>query len=114
MEPRTRILPTKVIRVLSFAPDLENPEVDETIEDPVERGEGDPLAVPQMNTMRSDLIQLIAMLEGEPELEDDMPVAVNQDIADDLGLEEWLEEDEWEDADEDGEENDENAELHWP
>jgi hypothetical protein len=53
--------------------------------------------------MRSDLIQLIAMLEGEPEFEND------------LGLDEWLEEDEWEDEDEDR--SDEEARLDygtWP
>lgn len=53
--------------------------------------------------MRSDLVQLIAMLEGEPDLAD-LPVTVDQEVADDLGLEEWLEEDEWED--EDGDEDD--------
>ena len=104
-EARTRILPTKVIRVLSFAPDLENPAVDETIENRAERGEGVAAEVPQVNNMRSDLIQLIAMLEGEPDLAD-LPVTVDQEVADDLGLEEWLEEDEWEDESDNEIEND--------
>jgi hypothetical protein len=107
-EARVRILPTKVIRVLSFAPDLDNPEVDETIErskTETERTEAaDPAAeIPPVANMRSDLIQLIAMLEGEPEFEND------------LGLDEWLEEDEWEDEDEDR--SDEEASLDdgtWP
>jgi hypothetical protein len=107
-EARVRILPTKVIRVLSFAPDLDNPEVDETIErseTETERTEAaDPAAeIPPVANMRSDLIQLIAMLEGEPEFEND------------LGLDEWLEEDEWED--EDGDEEDEETSLDdgtWP
>ena len=50
-----------MIRVLSFAPDLENPAVDETIENRAERGEGVAAEVPQVNNMRSDLIQLIAI-----------------------------------------------------
>ena len=88
--------------MLSFAPDLENPEVDETIERSV-AGTPSEAEVPPVTNMRSDLIQLIAMLEGEPELAD-YPVTVGQEVADDLGLEEWLEEDEWEDE-EDGEIN---------
>ena len=31
LQERTHILPTKIIRVLSFAPDLSNPEIDEEI-----------------------------------------------------------------------------------
>lgn len=42
--------------------------------------------------MRSDLIQLIAMLEGEPALEEDIPVPMDEETAEDLGLEEWLDE----------------------
>lgn len=94
-------MPTKVIRVLSFAPDLENPDADDTLA--AERGEDeadDPADVPEVNVMRSQLIQLIAMLEGEPELEDDLPVEVEQGVAEDLGLQEWLSEDEWESAEE--------------
>lgn len=94
-----------MIRVLSFAPDLENPAVDETIENRAERGEGVAAEVPPVNNMRSDLIQLIAMLEGEPDLAD-LPVTVDQEVADDLGLEEWLEEDEWEDESDNEIEND--------
>jgi hypothetical protein len=55
--------------------------------------------------MRSDLVQLIAMLEGEPDLAD-LPVTMDQEVADDLGLEEWLEEDEWEDESDTEIEND--------
>ena len=64
--------------------------------------------------MRSDLTQLISILEGDPDLAD-LPVTMEQDVADDLGLEEWLEEDEWEDEDED-EENTETSldEVDWP
>jgi hypothetical protein len=116
-QERHRILPTKVIRVLSFAPDLENPNGDETVENAAVRSEGAPLAVPEVGTMRSDLIQLIAMLEGEPELENDIPVAVDQEVADDLGLEEWLEEDEWEYEDENNDEEDTASaleEVDWP
>lgn len=100
-EPRTRILPTKVIRILSFAPDLENTKSDDEIPDPRERGVDEPLAVPEVSTMRSDLIQLLAMLEGEPELEDDIEVPMGQELADEMGLEEWLDieggEGDWED-----------------
>lgn len=94
-------MPTKVIRILSFAPDLENPDADDTLA--AERGQDetdDPADVPEVNVMRSQLIQLIAMLEGEPELEDDLPVEVEQGVAEDLGLQEWLSEDEWESAEE--------------
>jgi hypothetical protein len=61
--------------------------------------------VPPVNTMRSDLVQLVAMLEGEPELAD-LPVTMDQVVAGDLGLEEWLEEDEWEDESDNEIEND--------
>lgn len=103
-QPRTRILPTKVIRILSFAPDLENPKADDEIQDPAERGEDERVVLPEVNTMRSDLIQLIAMLEGEPELEDDVQVEMGEDVGEELGLEEWLgeegEDGEWEDEEE--------------
>lgn len=49
--------------------------------------------------MRSDLNQLIAMLEGQPE-DDDFLMEEGDpgfDPADDLGLQQWLEDDEWED-----------------
>jgi len=106
LQRRNRILPTKIIRVLSFAPDLNNSNGDERVESPVVRSDEAPAFVPEVSTMRSDLIQLIAMLEGE---------AVDEEIEDDLGLEEWLEEDEWEHADED-EEDTESAleEVDWP
>ncbi|KAM0720225.1 hypothetical protein Q7P37_004361 [Cladosporium fusiforme] len=111
-EPRTRILPTKVIRILSFAPDLEDPKADDEIPDPRERSDDEPLAVPEVNTMRSDLIQLLAMLEGEPELDEDIEVPMGQELADEMGLEEWLDEDgEWEDEDTDHGENQNLDEL---
>lgn len=59
--------------------------------------------------MRSDLIQLLAMLEGEPELDEDIEVPMGQELADEMGLDEWL------DVDEDGEwedEQDEQDEQH--
>lgn len=67
--------------------------------DDLARSEEDPLVLPEVNTMRSDLTQLIAMLEGQPEDDDFMPVeaALAPDLADDLGLQQWLEDDEWED-----------------
>jgi hypothetical protein len=49
--------------------------------------------------MRSDLNQLIAMLEGQPE-DDDFLMEEGDpgfDPADDLGLQQWLEDDEWAD-----------------
>jgi hypothetical protein len=49
--------------------------------------------------MRSHLNQLIAMLEGQPE-DDGFMMAEGDpgfDPADDLGLQQWLEDDEWED-----------------
>lgn len=51
--------------------------------------------------MRSDLNQLIAMLEGQPDDDDFVPIegALGSDLADDLGLQQWLEDDEWEDED---------------
>lgn len=49
--------------------------------------------MPEVNAMRSDLIQLIAMLEGEPALEEDMPIPMDEETAEDLGLEEWLDTD---------------------
>jgi hypothetical protein len=84
---------------LSFAPDLNNLEADENIVDELLRDDGNPLVVPEVNTMRSDLNQLIAMLEGQPEDDDFMPIEAGPDLADDLGLQQWLEEDEWEDED---------------
>jgi hypothetical protein len=57
------------------------------------------LDIPEVNSMRSDLNQLIAMLEGQPE-DDDFMMAEGDpgfDPADDLGLQQWLEDDEWED-----------------
>lgn len=55
--------------------------------------------------MRSDLNQLIAMLEGQPDIDhDDFMLAEGApglDPADDLGLQDWLQDDEWEDEDED-------------
>jgi hypothetical protein len=86
---------------LSFAPDLNNLEADETIADESSRSGEDALDIPEVNSMRSDLNQLIAMLEGQPEDDDFMPVegALGSDLADDLGLQQWLEEDEWEDED---------------
>ncbi|KAL1589546.1 hypothetical protein WHR41_01867 [Cladosporium halotolerans] len=107
-QPRTRILPTKVIRILSFAPDLENPKADDEIQDPAERGEDERVVLPEVNTMRSDLIQLIAMLEGEPELEDDVQVEMGEDVGEELGLEEWLGE-EWEDGEWEDEEEGEQG-----
>ena len=57
--------------------------------------------------MRSDLNQLIAMLEGQPDIDhDDFMLAEGApgfDPADDLGLQDWLQDDEWEDEDEDEE-----------
>ena len=105
LRQRDRIMATKVIRVLSFAPDLNDPHGDERVGSPVERSDEAPAVVPEVSTMRSDLIQLIAMLEGEPDLAD-LPVTVDQEVADDLGLEEWLEEDEWEDESDNEIEND--------
>jgi hypothetical protein len=101
VQERTHVLPTKIIRVLSFAPDLNNLEADETIADESSRSGEDALDIPEVNSMRSDLNQLIAMLEGQPEDDDFMPVegALGSDLADDLGLQQWLEEDEWEDED---------------
>jgi hypothetical protein len=57
------------------------------------------LDIPEVNSMRSDLNQLIAMLEGQPEDDDFMPMegALGSNLADDLGLQQWLEDDEWED-----------------
>ena len=55
--------------------------------------------IPEVNSMRSDLNQLIAMLEGQPE-DDDFLMEEGDpgfDPADDLGLQQWLEDDEWED-----------------
>jgi hypothetical protein len=100
--------------VLSFAPDFEDPFVDEMSGDRVECEVGSPAEVPEVHNMRSDLTQLISILEGDPDLAD-LPVTMEQDVADDLGLEEWLEEDEWEDEDED-EENTETSldEVDWP
>jgi hypothetical protein len=91
---------------LSFAPDLDNLEADENIVDELSRNDGNPLVVPEVNSMRSDLNQLIAMLEGQPEDEDFMPLEAGPDLADDLGLQQWLEEDEWEDEDADAVESD--------
>ena len=57
--------------------------------------------IPEVNSMRSDLNQLIAMLEGQPE-DDDFLMEEGDpgfDPADDLGLQQWLENDEWEDVD---------------
>lgn len=67
--------------------------------DDLARSEEDPLVLPEVNAMRSDLTQLIAMLEGQPEDDDFMPVeaALAPDLTDDLGLQQWLEDDEWED-----------------
>ena len=61
------------------------------------------MEIPEVNSMRSDLTQLIAMLEGQPEDDDFMPDegALGSDLADDLGLQQWLENDEWEDTGED-------------
>lgn len=58
--------------------------------------------IPEVNSMRSDLNQLIAMLEGQPDDDDDfMPLegGLGSDLTDDLGLQQWLENDEWEDVD---------------
>lgn len=87
---------------MSFAPDLENPEIDEDISKAPLKSDEDPLVIPDVNNMRSDLIQLIAMLEGQPDDIENVPIDTNvhPDLADDLGLEQWLEEDEWEDAEE--------------
>ena len=101
VQERTHVLPTKIIRILSFAPDLNHLDADETIaENPTRSGE-DALDIPEVNNMRSDLNQLIAMLEGQPEDDDFMPMdgALGSNLADDLGLQQWLEEDEWEDED---------------
>jgi hypothetical protein len=60
------------------------------------------LDIPEVNSMRSDLNQLIAMLEGQPDDDDDfMPLegGLGSDLTDDLGLQQWLENDEWEDVD---------------
>ena len=59
------------------------------------------MEIPEVNSMRSDLTQLIAMLEGQPEDDDFMPEegTLGSDLADDLGLQQWLENDEWEDVD---------------
>ena len=60
------------------------------------------MEIPQVNSMRSDLHQLIAMLEGQPDDDDDfMPLegGLGSDLTDDLGLQQWLENDEWEDVD---------------
>ena len=61
------------------------------------------MEIPAVNSMRSDLTQLIAMLEGQPEDDDFMPDegALGSELADDLGLQQWLENDEWEDTGED-------------
>lgn len=101
IQERTHVLPTKIIRVLSFAPDLEDPDADEAIPDNLTGSGEDSLDIPEVNSMRSDLHHLIAMLEGQPEDDDFMPVegALGSDLADDLGLQQWLEEDEWEDED---------------
>lgn len=106
LQERTHILPTKIIRVLSFAPDLSNPEIDEEISKAAPKSDEDPLVIPDVNNMRSDLIQLIAMLEGQPDDIENVEVDTNvhPDLADDLGLEQWLEEDEWEDDDGSGDE----------
>jgi hypothetical protein len=93
IQERTHVLPTKIIRILTFAPDLDNPGSYEELS----RNEEEPLVVPEVNSMRSDLIQLIAMLEGQPD-DDDFTPALAPDLADDLGLQQWLEEDEWEDT----------------
>ena len=102
IQERTHVLPTKIIRILSFAPNLDNPEDDEMIpDDPSNSGE-DALDIPEVNSMRSDLNQLIAMLEGQPDDDDDfMPLegGLGSDLTDDLGLQQWLENDEWEDVD---------------
>ena len=102
VQERTHVLPTKIIRILSFAPNVESPEDDEKIpDDPSKSGE-DALDIPEVNSMRSDLNQLIAMLEGQPDDDDDfMPLegGLGSDLTDDLGLQQWLENDEWEDVD---------------
>ena len=70
-------------------------------DDPSNSGE-DALDIPEVNSMRSDLNQLIAMLEGQPDDDDDfMPLegGLGSDLTDDLGLQQWLENDEWEDVD---------------
>ena len=72
-------------------------------DDPSNSGE-DALDIPEVNSMRSDLNQLIAMLEGQPDDDDDfMPLegGLGSDLTDDLGLQQWLENDEWEDTGED-------------
>ena len=55
----------------------------------------DALDIPEVNSMRSDLNQLIAMLEGQPDIDEDFLAADGS--TDDLGLQQWLENDEWED-----------------
>lgn len=69
------------------------------------------MEIPEVNSMRSDLTQLIAMLEGQPEDDDFMPDegAIGSDLADDLGLQQWLENDEWEDTGEDSAAEGENG-----
>jgi hypothetical protein len=79
--------------------------------DELSRNDGNPLVVPEVNSMRSDLNQLIAMLEGQPEDDDFMPLEAGSDLADDLGLQQWLEEDEWEDEDADAVEGDDETEA---
>jgi len=122
-QTRTRILPTKIIRVLSLAPDLEAVDAyhpscgsffaDEALLGPRPEGDGfgvsgvgvaeaeteragvagEAARVPEMNAMRADLYTLISMLEGEPEIEDDLDMEVPMDIEEDMDLEEWLTED---------------------
>jgi len=95
VQERTHVLPTKIIRILSFAPDIDNPEDEEKIiNDPSSTVE-DALDIPEVNSMRSDLNQLIAMLEGQPDIDEDFLAADGS--TDDLGLQQWLENDEWED-----------------
>lgn len=95
------MLPTKIIRILSFAPDVDNLEGDGNLPDGLTRSEEEALEIPEVNAMRQDLTQLIAMLEGQPEDDDFMPEegGLGSDLADDLGLQQWLEDDEWEDED---------------
>lgn len=117
-QTRTRILPTKIIRVLSLAPDLEAIDAyhpscgsffaDEALPGPRSEVDGfgvsgvgvaeadtdrvgaagEAARIPEMNAMRADLYTLISMLEGEPEIEEDLDVEVPE--GEDVDLEEWL------------------------
>lgn len=91
-QPRARILPTKIIRVISLAPALDGSDEDAIASQRPRGPEDGEDTMPPVNAMRAELYQLIAMLGGEPEIEEDLEVEVEEDVLDELGFGDGAEE----------------------